>query len=579
MVEVLLNWLIFFITSYVIGYTFVMMLCKLLGIRHIKNSISSGAVICIFTGLGLINAYAEYFSLFFSVSMWANLILLIVSIGLSIYLYKNVWKNIDINNYVNRCKAKKIILNLFLILIMAYGTSRGYMHYDTNLYHAQAIRWIEEYGVVPGLANLQSRFGYNSAEFSLNAIFSYKWLLGRSLHTSAGFFALLSTLIMVDISHIWTDWKENRVLNIWLSDFVRVGLLYYLFVIYGEMISPASDYYAQLLIFDVVIIMLDLIELSRKEAILKADEMGIMSILCLLIVYAVTIKLSIGLLVLLALIPGLYLVRQGKTKAVWGLISSGLFIAIPYFIRNHIISGWILYPSTVLSFGHPIWQIPKGEAMYDAKEIGMWGRGITQAKDWDKVKGFNWISDWIHSQSNVDKMWIVTSFIALLLIVLLIMYSLLKKKYMEVNLFIMLVLAICTVFWFVSAPLVRYGYAYLIILPLLCLGYVFCELLPDCRIVGIYVKNFAILFSCMLVLLIKSKGMIAGIYQSMDYNYYIRQQDYIDGDAHTYEIDGVTVYVADDAGQIGYYKFPSSVEEKTNLKLIGHGLANGFSRK
>ena len=53
------------------------------------------------------------------------------------------------------------------------------MHYDTGLYHAQAIRWIEEYGVVPGLANLHSRFGYNSASFALSAFFSETWLIGR----------------------------------------------------------------------------------------------------------------------------------------------------------------------------------------------------------------------------------------------------------------------------------------------------------------------------------------------------------------------------------------------------------------
>ena len=44
------------------------------------------------------------------------------------------------------------------------------MHVDTGLYHAQAIRWIEEYGVVCGLGNLHSRFAYNSAAFALCAL-------------------------------------------------------------------------------------------------------------------------------------------------------------------------------------------------------------------------------------------------------------------------------------------------------------------------------------------------------------------------------------------------------------------------
>ena len=49
----------------------------------------------------------------------------------------------------------------------------------------------KEYGVVPGLANLHSRFGYNSASFALSAFFSETWLIGRPMHCVAGFFALL----------------------------------------------------------------------------------------------------------------------------------------------------------------------------------------------------------------------------------------------------------------------------------------------------------------------------------------------------------------------------------------------------
>ena len=69
------------------------------------------------------------------------------------------------------------------------------MHVDTGLYHAQAIRWIEEYGVVPGLGNLHSRFAYNSAAFPLCAVYSMRWLGGslfpEGIHAVQGFLALL----------------------------------------------------------------------------------------------------------------------------------------------------------------------------------------------------------------------------------------------------------------------------------------------------------------------------------------------------------------------------------------------------
>jgi len=583
MVEVLLNWMIIFLTSYALGYLVLLIFSKLLGIRNIVHLISSGKVVCVFTGLAFINAYAQYFSLFMPVSMWSNLIIIIICFGIYCYLIKN--GEINLGSYVNHHEFKKHILTkrntvfIVLVMLMAYGTSRGYIHYDTNLYHAQAIRWIEEYGLVPGLANLQSRFGYNSAEFSLNALFSYKWLLGRSLHTSAGYFALLSSLIMVDITHIWSKWKDYKKLNFWLSDFIRVGLLYYLCTIFGEMVSPASDYYAQLLIFDIVIVILDVIELEKDRDISKLEEMGIISILCLIMVYAVTIKLSIGLLIILAVIPAVYLVNNKKNKSIFFLIAGGLFISIPYLIRNHFISGWILYPSTILSFGHPKWQLPKGEAQYDAKEIGMWGRGIKEAKDWSSVSGLNWVKDWFNQQIAIDKFLLICCAISLFFILLLLTGSIIKGKIPDLHLYIMLVLGLGTIFWFISAPLVRYGYAYLIILPLFCVGYFICNISIKVHMDRGKMESIVLMLSLLAIVLLKTKGLITGIYQRIGYDYYLRQQDYIDGEAHTYEIDGITVYVADDAGQIGYYKFPSSVEEKDNIKLIGEDLSGGFCRK
>ena len=50
--------------------------------------------------------------------------------------------------------VRYVIFIFVLMLLFSYGASRGYLHFDSGLYHAQAIRWIEEYGVVPGLANL-----------------------------------------------------------------------------------------------------------------------------------------------------------------------------------------------------------------------------------------------------------------------------------------------------------------------------------------------------------------------------------------------------------------------------------------
>ena len=65
----------------------------------------------------------------------------------------------------------------------------------------------------------------------------------------------------------------------------------------------------------------------------------------------------------------------------------------------------------------------------------------------------------------------------------------------------------------------------------------------------------------------------------------MRQQGYGSFDAVTYDVDGVTVYVPADGGQIGYDKFPSppgsrilSCREKESMREIS-GMASARIEK
>ena len=577
MLTVLVNWALIAITSYSVGFIVLKALLRLMKVddESFKKISPMVNVVRVFLGLATLTAYAEIWSLFSNVGVFALYAVVIVSL-IIVYLFrKEIGREVQIKPGIG------LLIGLAVILLMSYGTSRGYMHYDTNLYHAQAIRWIEQYGIVPGLANLQSRFGYNSAEFALNALYSLVWYVGQSLHCTAGFFALMSVAVLAGIKEIWSHKDDNgkRIIKIHLSDYVRLGLLFYLGIIYSEMISPASDYYAQLLIFDIVILWLDMLDVDSKDEDIASAYKGI---LCILLVYAITIKLSIGLLVLLALIPGIYWIRKKNVKSIVTCIISGLIISVPYFVRNYIISGWILYPSTLIKIGSPDWQIPKGEAQYDAREIGMWGRGITSADQWKDVNATNWIADWFASMPVIEKMWVLGSAVAVIVIIALLIYSLVRyirhksQEDMDERLLVAGVIAVGTIFWFCSAPLVRYGYAYLIIMPLYLIGsLIVCKLPEKNRQIG----NVIFIVMALSVTVLKAKGLAADILRTKDADYYRIQQDYIDGEASSYELEGVTIYVAEDAGQIGYYKFPSTVDVKEDIELRSDSIEQGFRKK
>jgi hypothetical protein len=52
--------------------------------------------------------------------------------------------------------------------------------YDTDLYHANAVRWMNDYGTPPGLATLHSRLGFNSSWLTFAALLDNGPLDGRT---------------------------------------------------------------------------------------------------------------------------------------------------------------------------------------------------------------------------------------------------------------------------------------------------------------------------------------------------------------------------------------------------------------
>ena len=584
MLSVLLDWLIIAITSYTVGYGFLRLMSICIG-REVSAG-KNANVLRLLIGFMLTNVYAEIWSIFLPVNMWAVYILVFITLVIA-YMCKQ-----DMAETVNISKAPKpaVIASVAVILLMAYGSSRGYMHYDTTLYHASAIRWIEEYGVVPGLANLQSRYGYNSAEFAHNALYSFKWYTGRSLHCTTGFLAMVSAHLLYD-KELFTGRRTIQSV-----DFVRIGLLYYLGVLFAQMVSPASDYVANLLIFDILILMLGRV----KDRTLPADHYVLISLLA---IYGITVKVSLAPMVLICLIPFVYYIIKKDVRSILFCIVSGLVIAMPYFIRGYILSGWILYPSTLIKLGNPDWQVPVGEAQYDAKEISMWGRGITDATKWSEVTLTNWIPSWFAALDTVEKA-LITAVIASTVVLVAIEIRLglsknrrgLQRYNILLELPIAWIMLLGVVTWFVGAPLVRYGLGFVLSFPLLVVGILYELVFREVRIAGInkdrtgsdrsspgerkeIVGRALFLIIAGVMVLMKVKGLVVDIAGSLDRDCLIWQQDYEDPEAFTYEVNGVTIYVAKNGGGMGYNKFPSSIEVKDNIELRGSELKDGFRVK
>ncbi len=577
MLVILINWLYIGITTFLTGYAVLGLFARLFEYR-VRNAVSY-----FFAGLATVTVYAQFFSLFAGVGTVANIVMCVFCVGV-VWCCRKPLHDMIRDEVEMLCKQKwRLPMFVLLVLLMAYGTSRGYMHFDTSLYHAQSIRWIEEYGVVPGLGNLQSRFGYNSAAFSLTALYSMKDVFGQSLHTTAGFFALLSCFIALDITHVFFEKKVR------LSDYARIGLIFYLSVIFSEMMSPASDYYAMLLLFDILIFWIAEDEYQKEKAMQNPAPYGL---LCILLVYAVTIKFSVAPLLLLVIKPAVMLLRNKDAKQITVCILGGFLTALPFFARNVLISGWLIYPSTLIDLFPVDWKIPKEQADFDAAEIGVYGKGMTDATLKD-TPFMEWFPAWFDNLKSLEKVFFLMTIVAVIVGIIYIVWSFATgcksgRKRMIVDkdkadngsvwnfAFLFIVFTVSAVFWFLSAPLIRYGYAYVVALPLVTFGFLSLRMVES-KGGKLYAGKAYIAFTVLLVLflLTRVKGLCEDIRRTCGQPYYLTQMDYEDGEATTQVVDGITFYVPTDRGLIGYQKFPSSLLVWP-IELRGDSIEEGF---
>lgn len=568
MLSVCLNFLYMLFTSYVTGFAALWLIGRFCTGRKRKEGPEAFCSLekadsPVMAGLVVLTVYAQTFSLFYKVGLLANLLLLFICVLIIIIFGRNIREEL------HRQKEKlttgnipgnipgNILFAVFLFFLFAYGTSRGIIHYDTGLYHAQSIRWVEEYGVVKGLGNLHCRLAYNSSSFCLSALFSFAFLGGQSLHCMAGFLALLLSGVC---SEVILAVRRKKLL---LSDFARIMAIYYLLMVFDEMVSPASDYFMVLTVFYLVIRWLELLEREEKSFVPYG-------LLCLLGVHVMGIKLSAALILILVIKPAAMLLRDKNWRGIISFLLLGAVIIMPYLIRNIIISGWLVYPFTFPDLFAVDWKVPKGIADYDAKEIQVWGRGLYDVALYEEPF-YTWFPSWLAGQGMVDRLFVLTGIGAALLFFPAALVIIIKGK-REWYDFLPVAAAVNSSFllWLFSAPLMRYGCVYVYLAATVTFGGFILYRLKSRT-------AWRIIYACIgMLALYKLFAFGKEITAAGDGRYLVCQKDYEDFKVTAYEIDGCTFYYAAEGDRTGYQAFPSS-PARAGIILRGDGLKDGFA--
>jgi len=575
MLHTIFIWLLLFLFSYVVGE----MIIECLNLIRKCKIDHGGGLFPYLMGITFIIFYAQTISLFHALDKWAFYGLVCICF-VGIVIFRKHFKN-KIYQYMtafqDAAQHKIVMFCVLVILLAVYGyipliCVQPVSHYDTYLYQAQAVHWLEEYGCVKGIANVNSRIGFNSSILAVDALLGMKWLFGYSLHGVNSFFAVL----LVTESIIGLAGYKKHTFH--MTDVVRALSLIYIFSNRSQINSVGTDFPNMMLTAGVLIIWLGLLE---KNVETYAEY----AMLCMVMVGIVTIKFSSLFILLLAWVPLKKMWKSKNIKAllIWGI--SGVIMLLPFLIRNYFVSGWLLYPFAGIDLFDVPWKIPKAAVVAEAKSIFSWAR-IPWA-GWDQtLEGpfMFWVPAWWHNQSLFTKTAVVSDVILFVYGAIFYLLNVKKKRCIYANFLLM-----CSAsfwYWLLTAPDVRFAWIYVMILPyVFILGMIYdsakCKEKESNR-KTIHLLLATVLMFNALVILKNSQNVtfIRGSLSEIRVNYriLISQQEYAHLDLDGYMVDGVEIMYPISGDQTGYFGFPGAVsyDKAKQVGLLGTSLEDGF---
>lgn len=236
-----------------------------------------------------------------------------------------------------------------MVVYLAYKTLGPATNYDTGLYHVGFIRYLHDFGTVPGLANLFLPLGYANAQFPLAAA------LGSGPWGGDGWRLLNGLIVVIVVTDLVLRMLERRWT--WGTYALLVGLgaasLPLVAMADSLVASPTSDTSVLLLTLVSAASLCDLLGRRRSSVTSPgvASDVTVLAITAgLLIAMRPTMLAYVGAL---ALVVAFILWRRRSAivvqPATWAVIGIWLLLlGTVQLYRDYLLSGWLLYPLSLL---------------------------------------------------------------------------------------------------------------------------------------------------------------------------------------------------------------------------------------
>ena len=456
-----------------------------------KENAKRPIIFYLLSGLILLTILAQIIVLFFplgAITQLAVATILIASVAFKWTDCKNLFKKIFVE--FSTWSTPSLILFLLPWVIILLINAGPTMMDDTESYHIQSIKWIQEYGSVPGLVNLHERFGFNSSWFSSVALFSF------SSKTTGGFTVLNSVLSMWlcywFISKCNQYRKENNVQAAFAVFIIFITCLLIWPLIRGNAATTNYDF------ITTVFVLILFSEVFYSEKISPSTEWMIWP------VYLFTVRVINFPLLALSLFALIFFIKQKNFKTIFLPVIWCLFLIVPFLIRNIIIGGYPFYPATYFDLTSVDWKPDPLLTERILEYIKYYNRVSTTYLEIEQTKalGSNWVPAWFKYLFFFDKILVIVGLAGILLTSV----KLFIQKINHSRLIITGIMIAWLISWFIVSPDPRFAYGVLVFGTFLLI-YHFISFIKDSAGIKTLLKVLMILLVAYLSYYIVSKPM------------------------------------------------------------------------
>lgn len=393
------------------------------------------------SGLILLTSLTQIIVLFLPITIYTKFGILGLLILLSIIKRKSTKFSIP------KIKISASLILFFIVWAIILLINAGpTMMDDTESYHIQSIKWIKEYGSVPGIVNLHVRFGFNSSWFSSVALFSF------SSKTTGGF-TVMNSVISVWLCYWFIEKfnqfrKENNVQGAFAILSIFIVSLVIWSLIKGNAATTNYDF------ITTFIVLIFFTEVFFSEKTSPSIEWIIWP------VYLLTVRLINFPLLLLSLFAFILFIKQQQHRQLLLPLAYCFLLIFPFIIRSIIISGYPFYPATFFNFTNVDWKADPHITERFLEFIKYYNRVSTAYFDIEQTKalGSAWVPAWFQHLFPFDKILVLAGFTGILFTGIKLFIQ--KNNYSKSIITGLMILWLIS--WFIIAPDPRFVYGILL---------------------------------------------------------------------------------------------------------------------